>query len=174
MTLGYEYSRENGRYVPVFNESNGYNKQKAESLNYYIEEYIEKFLKNSDLTFGAYSDKYLKESVKILQRFMLEPTKEEAVEFGAFKFCDDASDCYENNLARFIDKSCFENYNIFTRLKNKFYKSSENKNADLFWFHGSAAMSGINKNLNRYKFYYKLWEIIRILKKTKLKYYLRK
>jgi len=174
MTLGYEYSDENGRYVPVFNAGSSANKQKAELLNRYIEDYTERFLKNSNLTFGAYSGKYLEESVKILQRFMLEPTKEEAREFGCFKFCDDASDCYENNLARFIDKSFLGSYNIFTRLTNKLYKSDENKGADLFWFHGSAAISGVDKNLNWYKFNYKLWEIIRVLKKTKLKYYLRK
>jgi len=174
MTLGYEYSDENGFYVPVFNAGSSYNKQKAELLNRYIEEYAENFLKNSNLTFGAYSNKYLEESVKTLQRFMLEPTKEEAREFGGFKFCDDASDCYENNLARIIDKSFFKSYSIFTRLINKFYKPNENKTADLFWFHGSAAISETDKNLNWYKFNYKLWEIIRILKKTKLKYYLRK
>jgi predicted HAD superfamily hydrolase len=166
MTCGYEYSHENRCFTPVFNNSGEFNKRKAEMLNTYIEEYTAQYLADSTLKFEDYSGKYLERSKKILQRFMLNPSEEEARTFGDFRFCDDSSDSYENSLARVVDENYLKSYNIFTRIK---YKLNKVDSADLFWFHGSAAMSKINKNLTWYKLNYKLWETIRLLMK-KYKY----
>ena len=175
MTTGYIFSENTGTYLPVFadtdntddeNTKNGDNAEKAKLLNYYIESFTADFLNNSNINFNDYSDIYLAKSRKILQRFMMNPTKTEAELFGEFKFCDDSSDSYENNLACYIDEAYLKRYMIINRFLYK--KSGGRPNMeltpDLFWFHGSLAVSEI-KNKKWYRFNYKLWETLRLLVK---------
>lgn len=190
MTVGYEFSENSGVYNPVFNnnysdENNANNTaynsnytgnavnmanidniERAKLFNYYIEQFTADFFNNSSISFDSYNNTYLENTRKILQRFMMNPTKTEAEVFGKFKFCDDASDCYENEVACFIDKSRLKSYFIINRFLHKMRgkKTDRESIPDLFWFHGSLAVSGIKKQ-NRYRLNYKLWETIRLLTK---------
>jgi len=163
MTIGYEFTEDLGKYSPVYNRSNDNNSDKTKQLNYYIETYTYDFLNNRDINFEDYNGIYLEKSRAVLQRFMINPTKNEAEAFGQFKFCDDASDSYENNLACLVDKKYLKNYIIVNRLLYKVSKKKYNKaaTANLFWLHGSLALSEI-KNQKRYRFNYKLWEWLRL------------
>lgn len=158
MTCAYSY--ENGRFVPKFITADSFNKEKAGILNLYIETYVSDFFKNNKLIFDDYSDKYLSRSRIILQRFMIHPSEEEARSFGDFRFCDDVSECYGSELAKSIDGNYLKCYNIFMRFIYKFKAGSNN--TDLFWFHGSAALSGINKKIDWYKLNYRIWESLRL------------
>ena len=98
---------------------------------------------------------------------MIAPTKTEAEAFGRFPFCDDASDSYKNSLSRFVSKEYLKNYSVIKRILHKITgktadKTNKNELPDLFWFHGSLALSGI-KNQRLHRFHYKLWEFLRIL-----------
>jgi len=185
MTAGYGYSENLGIYVPVFsgdsnnnidkfdnieNIENFENTEKAKLFNAYIERFAADFLEN--INFGDYGNLYLEQSRNILQRFMMNPTKEEAETIGRFKFCDDASDSYENSLARIIDKKYLKNYTVIKRFFGRIKKTKKNasrkskqraaENPDLFWFHGSLAISEI-AGQKWYRFNYKLWETLRLL-----------
>ena len=187
MTVGYKFSENSentGDYIPVFNDSinSDNNRNNAILLNYYIEQFTADFLNNdiNDINFDSYSDTYLENSKKILHRFMINPTKKEAEVFGKFKFCDDMSGAYENTLARFADKEYLKNYTIINRFLYRVSKNiinikktkmqiTQKTVPDLFWFHGSLAISDLSvKNQKWYRFNYKLWDTLRlVIKKNK-------
>jgi|GEM_PF-3107898 len=171
MTVGYEFSENVGKYVPAFKSvaAGGENDADKLGLIEYIEDFTTGFLKDSGIEFGDYNDARREKSAEMLRRFMLNPTKSEAEAFGKLKFCDDASESYENNLARVTDEEYLKSYAVINRLwrkvsgkKNK--KNNKNKDAipDLFWFHGSLVLSGV-KNHKYYRSNYKLWEFLRLL-----------
>lgn len=165
MTVGYEFSESSGVYIPVHSDSDSEQTSKeAIRLNRYIENFTSDFLNNSDINFDDYNDVYLEKSRKLLKRFMINPTKIEAEAFGQYKFCDDASDSYKNDLARIVDGNYLKQYSVIKRLFRKISKKTAGKNElpDLFWFHGSLAVSEI-KNQKLHRFNYKLWEFSRIL-----------
>ena len=164
MTIGYEYSENSGMYKPVLGD-NGINFENARQLNEYIETYTVDFLNDRNIKFEGYSDVYLEKCRKVLQRFMMNPTKEEAETIGQFKFCDDASEAYENSLARFTDEKYLKNYTVLNRILNKKFRRKivQTTEPDLFWFHGSLVFSGI-PHRGWYRFNYILWETLRHLK----------
>ena len=164
MTTGYKFAENAGIYIPIFDTSSENNSIKAKHLNYCIENYTSDFLNNHNIKFENYSDIYLERSGKLMKKFMINPTKEEAEAFGQFKFCDDASSSYENNLARYVDRKYLKNYNIVKRFLHKLSGKRKNEDAApaLFWLHGSLALSEI-KNQKRCRANYKLWEFLRLM-----------
>ena len=167
MTSGYEFCAREGAYVPVF-RGGECNFETARLICDCIDERAAAFLGGGDMEFGDYDDKYLREAKKILRRFMINPTKDEAEAFGRFRFCDDASDSYESALACAVDGKYLKNYFVTKRLMQKISKKGNTKEAvpDLFWLHGSLAASGI-KHQKRYRFNYKLWETLRLIAKKR-------
>ena len=168
MTSGYEFSGREGRYVPIFRDSGKNNFEMAELICDRIDKYSADFLSGSGMKFEDYSEKYLDMSKKILRRFMINPTKDEAEAFGRLTFCDDASDSYDGGLVCAVDKKYLKNYIAPRRFMQKISKRKIPKEAapDLFWLHGSLAASGI-KRQNRYRFNYKLWETLRLIAKKR-------
>ena len=162
MTISYK--TENGIYIPVFgaNSNSVYNTEISKYKNYCIEYFTTKFIANTE--FDKYNDSYLKKSRKILQRFMIYPTKEEAKAFGRFTFCDDASEAYKNTLTTLINKKYLKNYTFMRRAYKKLTKKNKpcDTQPDLFWFHGSAAVSDIRAE-NWYRFNYWSWETLRLI-----------
>lgn len=106
-----------------------------------------------------------KMSTLLLQQFMFNPDKEEALAFSEFLFCDDLGENYFFPLVQKNQENVLKNC-LFTKRIKQFFLRSKEINPDPFWIYGSLNCSNIKlKSWYRKNFY--LWDLIRLYNRRK-------
>ncbi|OOM16518.1 hypothetical protein [Clostridium saccharobutylicum] len=134
MTIGY-YRNDHGTIMPIFNE---YKAKWNVSLQLKTVEHFAEIFVNSNKWINI-SAKQLSTLVeKLLIRFMIFPSFDEAFVYGHIPFCDDSTESYMINLADMLTKDELWKYSIFYKIYKKiFLKNEEEKFHESFWINGT-------------------------------------
>jgi len=162
MTLGYDYS--NGKYVPILKSdsvSDSINKVLANKQVNIVCTFTDILLEH--ISFRDFNKRVVYSlSKQLLQKLMFSPSKEVALAFGEYTFCDDISETYQYKLAEPGQDDQLYSYLFINRIYRKFIsnKKGSKYKGELFWPYGSLALSNLKP-----KFWYRvnmyLWELIR-------------
>lgn len=160
MTIGYNKT-ENG-IQPVTAEVNGYIADAAAMQT------------DTAVRFTAYvcesniniSEKQLKQlAAKLIKALMYKPDKEEAEIYGAFPFCDDATEISVQPLACDSGKS-IRNILFLNRISRKRKGQSIYPDKGMFWLYGSMRLTGC-KPVWVYRSSVRIWEKLRLIKEKR-------
>lgn len=164
MTIGYQQF--NNKWQPIYKKS----KDKAsfyKLVNKQIKgciDYVNDSVKNETLV-NFNNDTALKESFKILCKFMVFAKKSEVDAYNEFLFCDDVSEEYSQSLAGKSQVKYLKNYLIIPRIIRKIFRRKLNdKFKGLFWAYGTAAYLPKYKRI-WYRINIIIWEMLRYLLK---------
>lgn len=157
MTAGYREER--GTYVPVCLPCTEGYRQTVRRQMARVLRYTQRRLETLD--FGRFHGKaLLKESEKIVSRYMAHPTREEAVAWGEYLFCDDLTDGYLLPLADVSQTAVLKNYAILRRICRKLAGRPAQAAAELYWPEGvSAFLPPARRLWYRWNIY--VWELLR-------------
>ena len=127
-------------------------------------DYLNDNVKNETLV-NFNNDIALKDSFKILCKFMVFAKKSEIDSYNEFLFCDDVSEEYSQSLAGKAHVKYLKNYLIIPRIIRKMFKKKLNDNfKGLFWAYGTAAYLPKHKGI-WYRLNIIIWEMLRYLLK---------
>ncbi len=160
MTTGYTIT-DNG-VQPITAEANGYIVEAASVQTDIAVKFAEYACENpSDI-----SAKELKKlSARLLKALMYKPDREEAEIFGAFPFCDDATEISVQPIACYCGKS-IGNILFLRRISRKRKGRSIYPDKGMFWLYGSIILSGC-KPAWVYRNSVRLWEKLRLLREKR-------
>lgn len=137
MTLAYQ--EQGGIYMPVLSSP------PKKSELHLIQAQIEEILDYTKCALTKVSPRFdkeiaLKNTKKLLHRFMAWPTEDEAVAYGQFMFDDDVKDKNQRVLANKEQLILLQEYVIPVRVFRRIKRSCENI-PELFWVYGTVALS---------------------------------
>ena len=104
-------------------------------------------------------------SARLLKALMYKPDREEAEIFGAFPFCDDATEISVQPIACDSGKS-IGNVLFLNRISRKRKGQSIYPDKGMFWLYGSIILSGC-KLVWVYRYSVRLWEKLRLLREKR-------
>ena len=104
-------------------------------------------------------------SARLLKALMYKPDREEAEIFGAFPFCDDATEITVQPLACDSGKS-IRNVLFLKRILRKRKGQSIYPDKGMFWLYGSVIFSAC-KPAWVYRISVRLWEKLRLLREKR-------
>lgn len=160
MTTGYTVA-DNG-VQPITAEANGYIAQAAATQT----ETAVRFTAYACEGDAAISEKRLKElAARLIKALMYRPDMEEAEIFGAFPFCDDATEISVQPLACDSGKS-INNILFLNRILRKRKGLSIYPYKGLFWLYGSIRLTGCNPAWV-YRNSVRIWEKLRLIKEKR-------
>lgn len=135
------YSRVEGGYQPVLRPAP---KGRELALIHEQIEAICQYAKSAlkEIDFSAFDrSSLLRQTKKLIKRYMFRPTREEAEYYGQFLFCDDVTESYRMALAGEAQKNLLKGSSIPQRALRKVLKRklSGERQAELFWPYGTIA-----------------------------------
>lgn len=163
MTLFYEYTGESIK--PVLKSP------PSEQMLSIINDQIKYMLLYTDYRlndFSIYSTNFhdfKKRTQYLMRQIMVHPTRAEAILYGQFKFSDDISDLNALSLASNEQIQLLkDNYLIIPRILRKLTgESKKQANQEVFWPHGTAALSGNQLRVGWYRINIFMWDWVKLL-----------
>ena len=138
MTIGYEQTPEG--YVPRMGKGEQTKEwalaaEQSDAIDAFAREYCRK------ISYNDFSAKtHLRQTEKLIHRYMMCPTESEAAYYGQFLFCDDITEAYQSPLAAREQKNQLKEYllvwSLWKRLFPAFFSA---KHTELFWPYGTTA-----------------------------------
>lgn len=164
MTIGYQQL--NNKWQPIYKKTENkaiFYKLVNEQIKGCIDYVNDNIQIKSSLNFN--NSIALKDSFKILSKFMVFAKKSEVDAYSEFLFCDDVSEEYSQSLAGKAQIKYLKNYLIIPRIIRKIFRKKLNdKFKGLFWAYGTAAYLPKHKRI-WYRLNIIIWEMLRYLLK---------
>jgi len=160
MTVGYALT--DGKYCPVTpGEIN-------ENMLSLINAQISGAIRYTEMTLEQESSLSIEgdreECYRIFKRAMTRPTREEAQLYTVFRFSDDVTDEGGGSLVSENERALLKKYNFIPRIFKKVVLKKKATEKELFWVHGSIAVSSPALLRPWYRFNVWLWNLIKYLK----------
>lgn len=136
MTMGYRL--QGGIYFPQLASSE--NEESYERIRAYTQEILDITWEQGRIKpYPAFKLEIAQqETRRLIKRYMVHPTPEEARFLGGYQFCDDVSESYHSQLASPEQTKQLKHYSFFRRAwKRLFSKGNSNIQPELYWPFGT-------------------------------------